>query len=915
MILFASSRNHENIAMLRLIGFVAADTFRVMILQRFSIVFAIAALASASVSPSVARSDEPAVAPRNSVKLTKGDVALLERLTSTFLFDPRGAEYGNFTTPEADGDSSSTFAGWRVASADKKSYTFHSALSLGSALDAGVKFEKRDVVKNARRIYEKPASSLDEINRVQNQEWPLSLPGFSFYPNRIALVHAAWLHRLGADDVAALALQVANRTGERPLAAGVTRESELRESIAHVLYQYATTLYSQRNDARALEFTAEFHRIVPEEEQNMPELVLLHHDLLRRRADGRLGRARQTEPPADFARWNAKRKLDYLVGELDEVNSAAMHLGVQGPLDVSVDWRAREIMRLGETAVPRLLDIVEHDTRLCRLQEGLLRSGRKVNPVWEVAVSILRSILRIESFDTRSPRELPDGSPAPTIDSLPRDDAARIVRAYWDEYGGKPMAERMVSVLRDRTTSTAARCEAAQVLALLDADPLADRTELKRRPPKSRAALNPDLEKLREPTAAEAILGALDRDLAAFDRRATEAKKADDEARPRRGAVEDAYLFPIFEIGDRRIVAELKRRFAAAKSPHMQRKLAFACHWLGDDQPIESIAEQAAKGTFALPAEDAGSFQSPDDAFVEYSYREAELGGLISMLAAVHVKKCDAALQAIAAPTHPWNKSLRHLIATPTDFPVILERAWLNNSQLFAFDFMRQAWRAALDDTTLTGAKWTIAGNDYNNVGSKGAFGSGPLRNLTGEDDPAKFKKSAEERICDRAAVELSKLVWCCPPTHPLLIDHEQRLADLRTLLDRYSSRLRPMTPTESRALQQGSIDADVNVRYVVDFPPLGRPATADDVKQGRALFEFGGQGKLTDDELPSTARWRRAKKEHASAAVLVIQAEQSPDGQRKYGILTSQGLRSVAGNDLEAIAPLAAAPITPPSQ
>jgi len=86
---------------------------------------------------------------------------------------------------------------------------------------------------------------------------------------------------------------------------------------------------------------------------------------------------------------------------------------------------------------------------------------------------------------------------------------------------------------------------------------------------------------------------------------------------------------------------------------------------------------------------------------------------------------------------------------------------------------------------------------------------------------------------------------------------------------------------------------------FVPDITPLGRAATADDVKAGLAVFHIDGTGKPADRKLPAVAGLKRDEKNERASKVIVVQAEVGADGAVTYGILSKDGLRAVPASEL----------------
>src|SRR5262249_18066925 len=93
------------------------------------------------------------------------------------------------------------------------------------------------------------------------------------------------------------------------------------------------------------------------------------------------------------------------------------------------------------------------------------------------------------------------------------------------------------------------------------------------------------------PTAAEAILRAMDRDLAAYDAGPRNSLH-DYSRRP----IEDVYLAALVGLGDRRVAPELARRGARAETGRMRRQWAFPRRGLGGPAPPEGARPRLAGG-------------------------------------------------------------------------------------------------------------------------------------------------------------------------------------------------------------------------------------------------------------------------------------------------------------------------------
>jgi hypothetical protein len=130
------------------------------------------------------------------------------------------------------------------------------------------------------------------------------------------------------------------------------------------------------------------------------------------------------------------------------------------------------------------------------------------------------------------------------------------VRAYWKKYGKLPFDERMMAVLNDPTSNWKTLREAAYNVAHLGEDRMLFTTMPEGPAPRPRQGANPVVAKFRNPTAAEAILDAMERDLKANRFENTDTLQG----------IEDIYLSALRALGDERITPLLEKRKRAQPS-------------------------------------------------------------------------------------------------------------------------------------------------------------------------------------------------------------------------------------------------------------------------------------------------------------------------------------------------------------
>src|SRR5262249_40662453 len=112
---------------------------------------------------------------------------------------------------------------------------------------------------------------------------------------------------------------------------------------------------------------------------------------------------------------------------------------------------------------------------------------------------------------------------------------------------------------------------------------------------------NPAVKKFAKPTAAEAILAAMDADLRAFD---ADAPTLMPDANRRR--IEWTYLDALIDLGDQRIAPVLAKRANTVKTGRARWQWALVAHFLGDGKPFAAFAKDFAAGNVKIPGGSLG---------------------------------------------------------------------------------------------------------------------------------------------------------------------------------------------------------------------------------------------------------------------------------------------------------------------
>ncbi len=777
-------------------------------------------------------------------RLSSEDEKFLQSLLRAFLFDPKGAERVKVSLPWHSfwGETEQEKAGWLVK--DKRGDRVYFTDGHSIPAPPKPKITRIDFLTQCRDAYRKKKDAADktEIHRLARDLGEDS-----------NLVIAPWLYRLGHKGWAATILLELAREKEDEVV-------DLRKTLANSAYLSLVHAFWTCRDSEALAHGERLLRLYPVEAQEHSQLGRILADLSRRKQRGSLGKAGPKQLQRDFVKWDTKKQVAFLIESLDQMNLLQSDLHSE----IHEDYRTDALVKLGEAAVPALIDALEKDERLTR---SMYYSGRffeyaNIVSTQEVVFGVLLSILRISQID---PRNADADRIADDEEGLRK--IAATLRAYWKEFGALSFEERMMRVLNDARSSYPALREAALNLAIPEVNRGYGRLHMSwhdpgHAPQAPRAALM----KFQRPTVAEAILSAMDRDLADHDfQNPGQPAGMMDE----RNDIEDGYLFSLIALGDRRIVAKLTQRAEKAIDVRPRRKWSLACFHLGNPKPLREFAEEFRKGKIHAP--DAREFE-----------------GIVSYLGKVPLPEADRALYALADPEHPLHERAAREVLDD----------WHVGSPFLAHPYCLSILRKALNDKTLTGITVAVSNNVLEWTGDGGTRSMSLPALLK---DPSKRKGKVLERGCDKAAETLSWLVVGVPEYYALLNDADDRIADMKKLLDHYQGKFRRLAGTE----QAGLFSYTYGTHLVPNVRPLGRPATPDDVKAGKAIFHLNGNGKLADVTLPALGTWKRAAKVEEARRCLIVQAEVGPDGGIVYGIIEPHAIRAVRAGELAKVTPL----------
>jgi hypothetical protein len=794
-----------------------------------------------------------AAPPAKEPGLSAEDKKYLDGLLKDFLFDPpKDAErVGVKVTVRTvwGGAGEATRAGWHVPGENGKPGRVFFTDGGSIAAPPAKQMKNIDFVAVCRERYaqraapKKDAGDDPDFDEVFGQMRRTAVG--SVGDGDLAL--AAWLYRRGEERLAA-----------RALAAGRGSEADLRADLAWSAFAGLVHAFMARADDEALAHGERLLKLyakqVEAKEGGYPQAKQIVEDLKRRKKEGTFGKEPPEKWPDGFDKWDAKKKVAHLIAALEDVD--ARQDGQPGGIDLESDRRVEELIRVGDAAVPALIDVLEKDERLTRSVHFWRDFARQrtVMGVREAAVTALMAILRKPLFVPAS-----TGDNFTARNKAIRQKIVKDLRAYWKEYGKLPFDERMMKILTDAKTSFAAKREAADNLATLPEDRRFRTTMApvvigggQRKP-------NPAVKKFSKPTVAEAILAAMDAELTAF-----EANKGEGS----RESIEGAYLGPLIDLDDRRVAPELAKRAAAAKTLRGRVQWAYAARALGESKPFTAFANDFRGGKVKFAAGEAG---------------ERELRNVVRALIEVGGADCDRALNALADPKHPQHEQVVKR--------VLEERNGFRDGPWLAHPFCLRVLRVALDDRTPTGGIYEIK-QDKLVFDNKGWGHSGGVPDFLA--DKATRREKAQERVCDVAAETLNVVAAGLPLTHPLMKDADKRIDQMKQALDRPAG-FRWASEHAAYALRmvpRGGFVPDVN--------PLDRAATADDVKAGKAIFHLDGKGKLADVKLPAVGVLKGEEKKDRPTRVVIVQAEVGPDEKVTYGVILRHEIRSMPASEVK---------------
>jgi hypothetical protein len=847
----------------------------------------VAAISLLQIRPAIADSGQ-AEKPRST--LTADEQKLLNGLFKQGLFDPTGAERVRVKTSVRTVEPASKYTvreAWFKAGAagaqgkivfidgEERSVPNRGALETVDFIAAcqsrfvNLKPEAREEMQRRAVRFHQSGREPEEIREI----------------DRSPLATAAWLHRLGHDELAVRALSEARsaasiqgqRSDEEWLVTG------FRSELAWITFEEMIDAFTVCADDEALAAGERLMRLYPSEVEQFRQSEVVLADLRRRQKTGTFGKARLLQWPAEFKRWDVGKQTAWLIDSLEQADGRPFKQPARYVV-LAEDPLVQTLIRVGDPAVPALIAAIEKDTRLTRAVRvsnwGDSSNRPTILSVREAALDAVQSITGTPFFESN---DGDDGFTLPT-DAKARKMARRL-QEYWRRYGKLPFDERMMRILTEPACDFPSKRQAATNLAHSGESRMAMYQQIVFESSRGGTHRSPAaaVRKFNNPTIASAILAALDDDLKHFD-----AQPRADFSDFQRRAIEDGYVQALIDLGDKTIAPELARRSTSTWQLRQRQVFASAAEQLGAPGAMIAFARQIEHGGFQLPTNDNTEIDE------ENQPGNVALREIIEELVRTKRPEADRALFAITDPEHPYFEFTRSRLRQA-------ESGQSENRSWFSHPYCLKIVRRELDNRDPTWAYYLRNGTTSTFSSQDGSYVESDVPPPF--NDPKFLKDIAFERCCDRAAMRLTRLVYGMPAYHPLLKDADGRLKEIRRVLDSFSGRFRLVTPLEVEFLGVAS-----DRQFLPDLSPLTRPATKDDVKAGRAIFESNGKGKLAPLQLPAVASWRRphdASSDPAPKRLMIVQAEIDAAGKTIYGVLGDGAARTVHPEELTDIKPI----------
>lgn len=585
-------------------------------------------------------------------ELSPEQKAFFDKLFREGLFDPTGATWCKIATtdPLRHRQDATISFGWV-----KEGKLYH-VNGVAIKLSAHQQATPDDFLEQVKDCYK----TLDERYRDYSR-WDMAiLRGNIINPPDLAM--AAWCYRIGKEEEAAQLLShllvqpqtVIRKDNERRTIRGrlSTLDSLLlgyRFDMECICYYEVSRHFGQNEDRIALAHAEVMEKHFAKAYQHYPNAKVLVADIQRRIKEGSADSPIPYRLPAEYDTWPRQKQIDYLIRELQEVQNYVQ-------MSLADHYLVQALIMHDEAAIPALLNCIEDDSRLLRTVTGQdFSSQQDVHYVTQAArVAIHRILKNIPRLDL----PFQPGRTSLEVNQL----YARHVRAYWEQVRNEPPLQRYYSRLQ---TGEYGLGLLASLLAMEQHPQWLDDKGASMPWPQAPATMAEPLAAFTEPTIAELILRDLDRIQKSL-KPITRERRASLNEQTRRSYTEwertvtravVVYLRALVVLGDRRVVPELVKREAMQRHNFSyRRKLAMACHQLGDSAPLRQLCLEIAEGKEPVDVPELPKALVPKLRYIE----NQEASDLITTLETAKLPEAEQALQAIAHPKHRLHGYFEH---------------------------------------------------------------------------------------------------------------------------------------------------------------------------------------------------------------------------------------------------------------
>lgn len=674
-------------------------------------------------------------------------------------------------------------------------------------------------------------------------------------------LHACLLLRLGRVDLAERSFAACTRwkpgAGGRDLTSYGVSYLSLASDWAWALFDRAGLSHAARNDPLALADARELGRVAPLIEARLAALgfndradpnnsgrpLEFLKPLPRLLADQerramRPGRAVPPVPELEKIADPAAR-VAALIDSLDEEGFQGGTIGTSYFSPESKDRAVAALVRQGEAAVEPLIAAFESDQRLTRAVRGDDRHGTRVrwfSPTFRLAYNALTQILGTTQFSGGGQDAYPSGDE----DLAARKPRAEAIRAYVAKFRGVSDADRRYRILADDRASTAQWLEAA---GWITANP--DPAKVRYRPLTStptRDRIDP-----KEPRRGDALRAGKSPTVSELlARRAEDLSQKTEVSRSMASATSLAIALAYWDAeAARPVLARLARRCNDMTSGKLKERFGGqisdeAAHLAEITVARTRIGDPGALADYVemLPRLGPESIQ----------YRvEQVLRPMMDHPDDPAIVRASEAM--FLGPASPWQP----LFNNPKD-PNLWSRVdQLVSGPLIGVAAFRALLVRSLGDRSPFGfASLDETGQSRYRTLNGGSGGRSP--SLVDPDGP-KAMTEVPIRACDYLAWTMTSALDGLPPVMPYWPEdrRDRAIADQVAFLQRYGERFGPSPIRDALANRIGR-----QHREPV-FPPLDRPATADEARRGLAIFSLEGQGPARAVPLaglPLAAQW-----------------------------------------------------------